>query len=183
MKKIICLVVMCIFFIGVSAFSGESEFKKKLALAKQGDANAQNILFFMYSNGNGVTKNVKEAIKWLRKSAEQGHAKAQFKLGLMYKIGDGVTQNYKEAFKWFKKSAEQGHGGAQFELGDMYFTGKGVTQNYIKAYIWTSFTMTPGNEPLKKKLQMMADKITIDQAEEVEKQTAVILEKLTKKNK
>jgi TPR repeat protein len=30
-----------------------------------------------YKNGEGVSKNTKEAVKWLRKAAEQGHQYAK----------------------------------------------------------------------------------------------------------
>ena len=51
------------------------------ALADQGDAEAQNNLGLRYYNGEGVTKDYAEAVKWYRKAAEQGHAEAQFNLG------------------------------------------------------------------------------------------------------
>ncbi len=43
-------------------------------LAKQGDANAQNNLGFMYYKGHGVPQDYAEAVKWFRKAAEQGNA-------------------------------------------------------------------------------------------------------------
>jgi TPR repeat protein len=45
-------------------------------LAGQGDANAQFYLGFMYSKGQGVEKNLTEAMKWYRKAAEQGNENA-----------------------------------------------------------------------------------------------------------
>ncbi|MGI9346414.1 MAG: tetratricopeptide repeat protein, partial [Gammaproteobacteria bacterium] len=50
--------------------------------AKQGDVFAQFGLGGMYANGEGVPKNDREAVKWLRLAAEQGDAKAQFNLGV-----------------------------------------------------------------------------------------------------
>ena len=35
----------------------------------------------MYRNGQGVTQDNAEAVKWYRKAAEQGYAAAQFNLG------------------------------------------------------------------------------------------------------
>ena len=60
--------------------------------AEQGDADAQYFLGWMYDNGEGVTQNDKEAVKWYLKAAEQGDAKAQNSLGMMYRNGTGVTQ-------------------------------------------------------------------------------------------
>ena len=45
----------------------------------------------MFANGDGVTKDKAEALKWYRKAADQGHAKAQYALGWMFANGDGVT--------------------------------------------------------------------------------------------
>ena len=39
-----------------------------MKLAEQGNAKAQNSLGVMYSNGEGVPQNYKEAMKWLFKS-------------------------------------------------------------------------------------------------------------------
>jgi len=53
-------------------------------LADTGDAAAQNRLGLIYQNGEGVSQDDAEAIRWYLKAAEQGHADAQNNLGLMY---------------------------------------------------------------------------------------------------
>jgi tetratricopeptide (TPR) repeat protein len=73
----------------------------------------------MYGNGEGVTLDDAEALKWYRKAAEQGHVSAQYNLGVMYGKGEGVTQDYAEALKWYRKAAEQGHAKAQNNLRDL----------------------------------------------------------------
>ena len=45
--------------------------------AEEGDAEAQCKLGWCYENGNGVAKDLAEAVKWYRKAAEQGNADAQ----------------------------------------------------------------------------------------------------------
>ena len=65
-----------------------------MPIALNGYAHAQLILGLMYDNGQGVTQDYVEAVKWYQKAAEQGHAKAQYNLGLMYDKGQGVTQYY-----------------------------------------------------------------------------------------
>ena len=40
----------------------------------------------MYTDGEGVKQDIKEAVKWFRKAAEQGYASAQYSLGSMYDI-------------------------------------------------------------------------------------------------
>lgn len=47
------------------------------AAAEKGDAEAQYNLGNCYFKGEEVSKNMKEAVKWLRKAAEQGHQYAK----------------------------------------------------------------------------------------------------------
>jgi TPR repeat protein len=85
--------------------------------AEQGDAEAQYRLGLNYFNGGeGVTRDLDEAVKWYRLAAEQGHVYAQSSLALMYSKGEGVTRDLAEATKWFRLAAEQGHAFAQRNL-------------------------------------------------------------------
>ena len=72
-----------------------------LPLAKQGIAEAQYNLGLMYSRGEGVPRDDKEAMRWYRLSAEQGFAESQTNLGLMYGKGQGVPRDDKEAMRWY----------------------------------------------------------------------------------
>jgi TPR repeat protein len=86
------------------------------AEAEKGNADAQcelGISGIRYNNGEGVTKDLKEAVKWYRKSAEQGNALTQFNLGICYYVGMGVTKDLEETVKWLRKAAEQGHESAK----------------------------------------------------------------------
>ena len=61
-----------------------------------------------YYNGDGVTQDYAEAVKWYHKAAEQGYAPAQCTLGYCYAYGEGVTKSITEAVKWYRKAAAQG---------------------------------------------------------------------------
>jgi len=63
----------------------------------------------MYSNGEGVLTDKKQAFYWYQKSAEQGDAKAQWALGFMYSNGEGVLTDKKKAAYWVRKSYENGY--------------------------------------------------------------------------
>jgi len=73
--------------------------------AQSGDANAQDILGFMYYNGRGVPQDYAQAAYWYRKAADQGDAGAQYILGFMYLKGLGVPQDYVIAYALFNLSA------------------------------------------------------------------------------
>ncbi len=62
----------------------------------------------MYAEGELVSQDYKEAVKWYRLSAEQGIAQAQYTLGVMYVIGKGVPQDYVLAHMWFNLSSSNG---------------------------------------------------------------------------
>ncbi len=85
--------------------------------AKQGGAEEQYKLGEIYQEGQGVSKDEKEAAKWFRRAADQGHAASQWRLGLMYYRGEGVAKDEKEATKWLRRAADQGDAEAQASLG------------------------------------------------------------------
>ena len=136
------------------------------AAAAKGDATAQCNLGLAYMNGTGVSKDRKEAEKWLRMAADQGHASAQFALGELntdktvvsaeggkwFKkaadqgyapaqevMGEIETKNgipSKTALDWFQKSADQGNALAEFKLGTFYDNGNGVRKDPAEAAKW-----------------------------------------------
>jgi TPR repeat protein len=93
----------------------------------------------MYDNGQGVTQDYKESVKWYTKAAEQGNDSAQCNLGVMYNNGEGVPQDYKEAVKWYTKAAEQGYAQAQYNLGLMYYNGQGEIVPIVGELLGLSF--------------------------------------------
>ena len=96
----------------------QGDYATALTIAKseadKGESWAQYKLGVMYYDGQGVTQNYAQAVKWYTLAAEQGHAYAQLNLGFMYGNGQGVTRNYAQAVKWYKLAAEQGLAKAQF---------------------------------------------------------------------
>ena len=107
--------------------------------AETGNADAQNALGVMYSNGNA------EAVKWARLAAETGNADAQNAFGVvMYSNGMGIPQDYAEAVKWFRLAAEAGNACAQHNLGGMYRYGNGVPQDEAEAIKWIRLAAEAG---------------------------------------
>lgn len=104
--------------------------------AEQGSAAAQFNLGVLYENGDGVERDLAEALRWYRKAAEQNDADAQFNLGVCYFNGKGVERDEKEAVAWYRKAAEQGFAPAQFNLGVCYYSGNGVPKDETEAVGW-----------------------------------------------
>ncbi len=103
-------------------------------LAHQGVAQSQFNLGWRYANGEGVAKDLVEAVKWYRKAADQGFATAQYSLGACYGEGEGVAKDMVEAVKWLRKAADQGYAEAQCRLGVYYAEGEGVAKDMVEAY-------------------------------------------------
>jgi len=107
-----------------------------LPLARQGDAESQYTLGFMYASGLGVPKRPAAAVGWYRRAARQGHVKAQINLGVLYQEGLGVERNYAEALQWYRRAAAKGSAKGQYALGVMYRKGLGVPRDYVQAHMW-----------------------------------------------
>jgi uncharacterized protein len=118
----------------------QSDFVKAFSLtqpiAENGNSAAQFLLGVMYTNGEGVTRDHKQAYIWYKKAAEQGRGAAQYNLGMMHIKGDGIPLNYNIAAEWFRKAAEQDISAAQFKLAHMFDVGNGVPQSYAEAIYW-----------------------------------------------
>lgn len=142
-------------------------------LANKGDAEAQNMLGYMYRYGEGISQDYSQAIEWYRRSADQGNPRAQNNLGVMYRYGLGVPQDYQKAFRWFEKAAGQGNGGGQNHLGLMHYKGEGMPKNYIQAYMWATLAANQGVDQAIQALQILRNEMTqaqIDEAKQLAKE-------------
>ncbi len=93
--------------------------------AERGSGPAQNNLGVLLSNGNGVRKNVEEALLWLKKAFRAGDTCAAQNIAITYRENGDL----KTAFKWFRRAAEAADGDALIQLGIHYYWGKGVRRN------------------------------------------------------
>lgn len=133
---------------GLAAFRNKdyaTALRELKPLAQEGNARAQFTLGVMFTTGNGVQQDHREAATWYRRAAEQGGARAQFAIGMMYKNGQGVTQDYREAAKWLLQAALQGIAEAQFAMADSYDNGQGVHKDHMEAIKWYRQAAEQGN--------------------------------------
>ena len=137
-----------------------------VAKAEKGEAVAQLELGGIYLKGEGVTKDVAEAVKWLSKAAELGNGEAQMMLGGIYISGRGVLKNSVEAAKWFMMSAEQGNAAAQCQIGRMHLTGVGVPKDDVEAYKWSTLAATQGDAAAKKVIAFLLIRMSPQQIAE-----------------
>ena len=106
------------------------------ARAASGDAEAHNILGNAYVNGQGVERDIAQAISHYEQAADEGFAAAAFNLGLIHEVGRGVELDLPRAFAYYLRAAELGFPAAQFNVGNMYARGLGVEVDLFQSVIW-----------------------------------------------
>jgi TPR repeat protein len=176
----------------------EKAYKLFLSAGKDGGSccGAQYMLGLMYEEGQGISQDHKEAVKWYRLAAEQDTSEAQFKLGKKYHEGRGVPQNYEVAVKWYQLAAEWGHKNAklnllqlakkspdalkllitsaengnpksQYHLGLIYLEVTGL-QDYVLAHKWFNLANSQGHGYAEKNKNFAENKMTPQQIEKAQ---------------
>src|SRR5689334_21390616 len=91
------------------AAAGSAAFKQRIRAARVGDLEAQYDVGLMYAKGDGVSRDLSEAMVWFKTAAQKGHANAQYILGTAYASGVGTEKDEFEAVQWTFKAAHQGN--------------------------------------------------------------------------
>jgi len=104
--------------------------------AADGDSSAQLRLGKAYHRGDGVIRNLPEALRWYMRAAEHQNPDAAYLLAKMYLEGTGVEKDNATAIKWFRMAASQKHPGAMNALGNIYALGKGAPKDLRMAATW-----------------------------------------------
>ena len=122
--------------------------------AMRGEPTAQLYVGLMHAHGQGVKKDLHQAIEWYKKAARQDEVNSQYHLAqtlwyiaylgkdlhLYYPqtITDRLRINnlFQQAKHWYEKAARQELAEAQYRLGEMYWNGEGVEANRDSAKYW-----------------------------------------------
>lgn len=84
-----------------------------MQVAEQGVGAAHYELGRLFESGDGVNKNLKQAVHHYRLAAMKGDADGQYSLGRCLAEGKGVPVDRIQAAHWYKLAAAQGHTDAQ----------------------------------------------------------------------
>lgn len=129
------------------AASQNKEYEKAnelfLKLYEAGDPRGAEMLASSYQRGQGVDKNIEEAIRWNMIAAEEfGGGRGYTNIGQMYEKGDGVEQSYEKAIAYYDMSMSPDlkspdfkgarYAGVLYENGFTNDAGETV-QDYAKA--------------------------------------------------
>ena len=96
-----------------------------LMLAEKNNTSALINLANLYEQGQGVERDLAQAVAWLRKAAELGDTRGQYQLAMAYEKGLGVERDLHKAAYWLEKAANQDDATSQFSLGVMLATNYG----------------------------------------------------------
>lgn len=100
--------------------------------AEAGHNEAQNYLGYRLYRGDGVERNVEQALQWLENSAMAGNARAAGNLGYLLLYGEGVAHDDENAAFWLQIAADNGVATSMSMLGDLYMEGRGVQLDSIR---------------------------------------------------
>lgn len=76
------------------------------ALARSGNADAEELIGVMYAMGLGVVRDDRRAFEWYLRSAMKGHPGAQSGVGWYYEVGRGLpAPDLVRAYLWYGLSA------------------------------------------------------------------------------
>lgn len=104
--------------------------------ADAGMAENQYAMGMASLSGNGIPKDLPQALRWLQLAAAQDQPEALAMLGAMFEEGTGVAADPQAAFDYYRKAAELGDRGAQFDLGRHYRYGRAVQRDTAQALRW-----------------------------------------------
>jgi uncharacterized protein len=116
-----------------------------LSLANQNDPKACYNLGLMYQQGDGVAKNMDEAVKWYTKSADLNFKEAQYTLGSLVFQRQIQSISYPQAVAYYEQAAKQGHVKSQLNLGMLYLRGEVIEQDMPAAVQWLSLAASNNN--------------------------------------
>ena len=116
-----------------------------LTLANQNDAKACYNLGLMYQDGDGVTQNMDEAVKWYTKSAALNYKEAQYTLAVMVFRREIQSISYERAVQYYQQAAELGHVKSQLNLFMLYYRGDLIAQDLVSSYKWLNLAASNNN--------------------------------------
>jgi hypothetical protein len=94
-------------------------FERLSSLALQGSGDAEYKLGCLYQNGQGVPRNLDEAVTWFLAAANHDMTAAAATLGLLYSLGLGVPKDADLSADWFSRAAQQSTDTAMMLPGDL----------------------------------------------------------------
>ncbi|HPE60150.1 MAG TPA: tetratricopeptide repeat protein [Thiolinea sp.] len=103
--------------------------------AQNGNPDSQYQLALLYHSGQGVAKDLNQALTWYARAAEAGNNNAQYALALLYRSGE-VPMDTQVSLQWQQSAASKGNIEAMYGLGVLYANGQYVARDVKQARFW-----------------------------------------------
>jgi TPR repeat protein len=134
--------LLCCLLLPGSLLAASPDLNSLRSQAELGDAQAQLALGTAYEQGQGVTRDLEQALRWYQRAAEQGLAEAQYQLA--YLLAEAEISPVAAA-EWMAKAAAQGMVEAQYLMGVIHAEGLGVAQDTRQARRWLEKAINAGH--------------------------------------
>ena len=97
--------------------------------AEAGSAEAQARFGQMLLDGDGVTRDMRQAFAWFERAALSGHLEAANMVGRCHDLGWGTPIDKAKAAAWFRQAAGRGLTWAKYNYATLLALGEGVAED------------------------------------------------------
>lgn len=101
--------------------------------AEAGSAEAQARLGQMLLDGDGVARDMPQALDWFERAARAGHLEAANMVGRCHDLGWGTKVDKAKAAAWFRQAAGRGLTWAKYNYATLLALGEGVAEDKATA--------------------------------------------------
>ncbi len=125
------------FTAGLTALSrnhATTAFRAWMKVAKNGVAEGQNNVAYLYERGMGVKQNFVEAQAWYTRAADQNLPAAMYNLAMLTYKGEINNRDTRKSVEWLRKADQLGHIPSTYMLGVLYMRGEGIFKNVERAF-------------------------------------------------
>lgn len=144
--------------------------------AALGEVTAMRNLHGMYRGGNGVQKDLKEALMWLQRAVDENNPEALRIMGKFLAFGEeGTTPDPVRGASLLRQAALKNDGPAQELLGQLYEEGKGLPRDPVQAYVFYGLANHHGVGSARMKLTALESAMAPSEKERAQRLLAAAL--------
>ena len=102
-------------------------------LADDNNPKALHELGLIYFNGDGIAKNINQAMEYFQKASDLGNLESTYTLGKIYLSDKTKYHDPKKAYNSFVEAANKNHSKSQLMIGRFLLIGEIISIDYEKA--------------------------------------------------
>jgi TPR repeat protein len=125
--------------------------------AKKGDRRCMFALGTTYYFGEGVKKDLKEALKWLEMAQSKGDSPSAFMLSVMHGKGEVTNPDPARQMELLRIAARGCVPQAQNELSARLYEGEGLPQNRLESIAWLAIAADAETDDAGKTRALLQD--------------------------